>query len=196
MRTVLGALLAMISMSAAAVEMMEWVDKPQPPSPDEALVVFVYPADSGEFVRMSIIDVTDPAARLVGIIEPGSKVLHRAKPGQYLFMLNYARAHFLQADLAAGKTYYAVVLKEIPQGRFSVMNLYTLRAIRESELSNLLFVRAERNAMPVTKSKKADDWFAARATSFTQKKDKYLPVWREMSQDERAKSTLQQSDGR
>ena len=194
MRAILGTLLLVASTCVAAVEMMDRVEQELPPSAAEALIIFVYPADNAEYVRMSIADVTEPAPRLVGIIEPGSKVLHRVKPGQYLFMLNYTYASFLQADVAAGKTYYAVVNKDVPQGRFSVINRYTLNAVQD--LTELLFVRAERNASAWIKSPKADVWFSPREKAFTTKKNKFLPAWEQMTAAEKAAYTLQQANGR
>lgn len=194
MRAILGLLVILLSTRVGAVELMDRVEQQLPPPEAEALIVFVYPADNAEFVRMSIADVTGPTATLVGIIEPGSKVLHRVKPGQYLFMLNYTQASFLQADVAAGKTYYVAINKDVPTGRFSVMNRYTMVAV--SDVSELLFSRAERNAAAVTKSAKADVWFAPRAKAFAVKKEKFLPAWTSMPASEKAQYTLQPSHGR
>lgn len=194
MRVILGTLLLLAAGCVGAIDMMERVEQPLPPSEREALIVFVYPADATEFIRMSVADVTDPTVKLVGIIEPGSKVLHRASPGQYLFMLNYSQASFLQAEVSAGRTYYVVVNKDVPQGRFSVMNRYTLNAVQD--LSELYFVRAERNASAWTKSKKAEDWFVSRAKAFAIKRDKYLPAWTELPAAQKAQYILQPSHGR
>jgi len=196
MARILGTLLLVISASASAADLMERQGEQAAPSAGEALVVFVSPADSPEFTRMQVVDVTEPVAKLVGFIEPGTKVLYRVKPGSYLFMLNYTQASFLDATLAAGKTYYAVVSKDIPRGRFSVMNRYTLHAVRGEGLSELYFARAERNASAVIKSSKAEEWFRPREKSFTVKKNKFLPAGKEMSEKERAQYTLQESDGR
>lgn len=194
MARILGALLLTIATHASAADLMERQDQPAPPAAEEALLVFVSPADSPEFGRMQVIDVTEPVTKLVGFIEPDSKVLYRVKPGSYLFMLNYTQASFLEANVAAGKTYYAVVSKDIPQGHFSVMNRYTLRAVRD--LSELYFARAERNATAVIKSARAEAWFAPRERSFFVKKNKFLPAWQRMPATERAQFTLEQSDGR
>jgi len=197
MTRILGALLLAFSACAGAADLMDRQDHPAPPSSEEALLIFLSPADSPEFTRMQVVDVTEPVAKLVGFIEPGTKVLHRVKPGSYLFMLNYTQASFLDAKVAAGKTYYVVVSKDIPQGRMSVMNRYTLRVVRGEGLSELFFVRAERSATAVIKSAKAEEWFAPRAKSFTVKKDKFLPGWREKTPaEERAQYVLQESDGR
>ena len=196
MARILGVVLLTISAWAGAADLMERQDQPAPPSAGEALLVFVSPADSPEFTRMQVVDVTEPVAKLVGFIEPDLKVLYRVKPGSYLFMLNYTEASFLEAKVAAGKTYYAVVSKDIPQGRFSVMNRYTLRAVRGEGLSELYFARAERNATAVIKSARAEEWFVPREKSFIVKRNKFLPAWQRMPPAERAHYSLQESDGR
>src|SRR5436190_1151179 len=81
---------------------------------DEAMVVFMRPSMVGGMVAASVFDVTDAGpAKLVGIVNYGTKMVYLTKPGEYTFMVVGESADFMKASFAAGKTYYALVTPRI-----------------------------------------------------------------------------------
>jgi hypothetical protein len=81
----------------------------QAPSPDMAQVVFMRDAYTGKAIVSSLYDVTDGQTRFIGVMANGTKIAHPTTPGKHTFMVVSEAADFMEADLVAGKTYYALV---------------------------------------------------------------------------------------
>jgi hypothetical protein len=79
------------------------------PKPDKALLVFMRPSGLGFAVQSSVFDVTKGDPEFVAIVSAKKKVAYDVSPGTYRFMLIGEHADFMDATVAAGKTYYVVV---------------------------------------------------------------------------------------
>ena len=178
---------------AANRAMMVHQDEAPMPTQDEALIVFLTPAGSTDVRAVTIHDVTGKDVKFVGLSQPGSKMTHRIKPGQHLFMVSFTTSSFLQVNAAAGRTYYAVVTMDATQG---IMNRYTLRAVKQRDFEDIYFVRLNRNAALVAKNKAAEEWGAARASAYAERKERLLPAWLAQAPGQREPHTLQTTDGR
>lgn len=100
-------------LSACASSRM--VDLAQPPLAvaqpvaGTATVVFMRPSLFGGAIQSSVFDITDGGDSLVGIVSAGKKVAASTAPGHRRFMVIGESADFMDAELAAGKTYHARV---------------------------------------------------------------------------------------
>ena len=80
--------------------------------------------DHGCFaIQSTVFDVTDDAPRMVGIVSAKTKIAYEVAPGEHHFMVVSEAADFMRADLAAGKTYYALVTPRMGvwRARFSLL---------------------------------------------------------------------------
>ena len=96
----------------------------------ESMVVFMRPSGFGGAIAASVFDVSGPDNKFVGIVNAGTKVAYPVAPGQYTFMVVSESADFLQATVASGNTYYALVTPRVGvwKARFS------FRPVRRLEL--------------------------------------------------------------
>src|SRR5678815_5415246 len=82
--------------------------------PDQALVIFMRSSAMGGAVQASVFDVSGAGEKLVGIVSTGTKVGYYVAPGERTFMVVSEAADFMQANLVAGRTYYALVTPRAP----------------------------------------------------------------------------------
>lgn len=101
------------------------------PEAGKALVVFLSGAPSSHADQLSFLYDGD---QYIGISKSGTKLAYQATPGEHLFMLASENAHFMGADLEAGKTYYVDVhlrnslvegTERISKGQFIQVNAET-----------------------------------------------------------------------
>jgi len=78
---------------------------PAGPAEEQAVIVFL-----GRAAGALLYDVSEgDEERFIGISDPGTKVAYLTPAGRRRFMVVGETADFLDADLAPGKTYYALV---------------------------------------------------------------------------------------
>ncbi|CAA7625142.1 conserved exported hypothetical protein [Candidatus Terasakiella magnetica] len=115
----------MMTLTLGACASSRMVDLPQPPkaisAPEsgKATVVFLRPSYFGGAIQSSVFDIGAGATQLVGIVSAGRKIAYAVSPGPRRFMVVGESADFVDADLTAGKTYYARV-EALWKARFSL----------------------------------------------------------------------------
>jgi len=97
--------------------------------PDQALVVFMRSTFLGSAIGASVFDVSGKDTRFVGLVNNGTKIGYYVPPGEHTFMVVSEAADFMQANLAAGKTYYALVKHWEDHGRPEHYTPFSLRRI-------------------------------------------------------------------
>jgi len=98
---------------------------------DHAQIIFMRPSSFGGAIQSSVFDLKQENNRLsddqfIGIVSATAKVRYDTTPGFHLFMVVGENADFIQANLAAGKTYYALVTPRFGwwKARFSLEPLH------------------------------------------------------------------------
>jgi hypothetical protein len=160
--------------------------------PDQALVVFMRSTFVGSAISASVFDVSGNDTKFVGIVNNGTKLGYYVPPGEHTFMVVSEAADFMKANVAPGKTYYALVTPRIGmwKARFS------LRPVRGSELGGSEFAGWDSGTQYVVNSPQSQAWAAANGIDIAQKRAAYWPEWTSKSADARAEATLNVSDGR
>lgn len=156
------------------------------PGADEAVVVFMRPSGLHLTIRAAVFDATSAENKLVGIVSAKKKVAYRTKPGKYLFMVIGENADFMQADLEAGKTYYARVDPRMGYARFSLGAVH--RDIDPSKLSSWQNRCAWVETTGITYN-----WANQNAPSFQSKREDYINKWN--NKPDHNKPTLSPEDG-
>ncbi len=160
------------------------------PAEGKAMVIFLRPSTLGFAIQSSVFDVTGADPKLVGIVAAKKKVAYQAEPGNHLFMVVGESADFMYADLAAGKTYYALVTPRMGmwKARFS------LRPVHAAELNGAQLKEWLDGCEWVEKSPESDAWAAANRASIASKRAEYYAKWTAKPETERPK--LWPQDGR
>ena len=168
----------------------------QAPSPDMAQVVFMRDAYTGKAIVSSLYDVTDGQTRFIGVMANGTKIAHPTTPGKHTFMVVSEAADFMEADLVAGKTYYALVTPRMGlwKARFSLWPISNEPDAAHSLKSNNFKGWVEDIDL-VTNSPKSLAWFQRVKASVEKKRAEYWPVWQEKSAEAIAERTLKPTDG-
>jgi hypothetical protein len=175
LRSALVAVLAGLGLSACASTAM--MDAPEPafvsaPPADQATVVFLRPSNFGFAIQSVVYDVTNDSGTpaLVGIVSASKKIGLTTPPGQRRFMVVSEAADFMDAELVAGKTYYALVTPRMGlwRARFSLRPMNW----NDPELAGYL---GTTNWVQNTSA--SSDWSRDNMDSVQAKKAEYLVEW-------------------
>ncbi|MGR9045419.1 MAG: hypothetical protein ACU83N_08990 [Gammaproteobacteria bacterium] len=161
-----------------------------------AQIVFMRPSSFGGAIQSSVFDVSQDGAHpaedvLVGIVSANMKVLYETEPGDHLFMVVGENVDFMQAHLAPGRTYYAVVAPRMGwwKARFS------LHPVRRSELVSDDFKDWFESTDWYENTSDSHRWAQENRKSIEDKKAAYLEKWENKSKAEKDKLTLEEWDG-
>jgi hypothetical protein len=163
---------------------------------DRAQVVFMRSAFSGRGIDASLYDVTAGTTQFVGILSNDTRIAYPAAAGHRVFMVVSEAADFMEADLVAGKTYYAMITPRIGmwKARFS---MWPVARDPKAEYS---FQSKDFNdwigdTKLVTNSPKSLNWFEKNKFSVEAKRVEYWPVWKKKSPADLDLRTLKTADG-
>ena len=165
-------------------------------APDKAQVVFMRDAYTGKAIVSSLYDVTDGKTQFIGVMANGTTIAYPTTPGKHTFMVVSEAADFMEADLVAGKTYYALVTPRMGlwKARFSLWPISNDPEAAHS-LKSKNFKGWVEDTDLVTNSPKSLAWYERVKASIEKKRAEYWPVWQEKSADAVAERTLKPSDG-
>jgi hypothetical protein len=97
------------------------------PQSDKATIIFYRSHSDSELISAAVFDVSMEPPRLVGILSSRMKFAYVAEPGIRHFMVVNQAADFMDAELAAGKTYYALAMPSLPNYGSSSWARFSLR---------------------------------------------------------------------
>ena len=140
---------------------------------NQATIIFMRPSLLGTAERAAVFDVTSPENKFVGIVWTRTKVAYRTAPGKSMFMLVGETADFLQADLEAGKTYYAQVTLKLSFSK----NKIGFSAVDYNELDTEEFEDGEALCELVENTPEAFAWARENMADVKKKRAEYLPKW-------------------
>ena len=192
--TLLGALLLA---GCASNPMAPVADQTVPAAAsDTAQVVFMRDAYTGKAIVSSLYEVTDGKTQFIGVMANGTKIAYPTTPGKHTFMVVSEAADFMEADLVAGKTYYALVTPRMGlwKARFSLWPISNEPDAAHS-LKSKNFKGWVEDTDLVTNSPKSLAWYERVKASVEKKRAEYWPVWQEKSAADVAARTLKPTDG-
>ena len=174
------------------------------PTANDAVIYFILPgmtSTSGAYQptygatpSVSLHDVSAAERNMIGILNIGQKLAYRVPPGKHEFMLlNRGSIDFMEANVGAGKTYYAIVQLQAASG---YDQRYGFRPVRPGDFQNGLFERWDTNVSYVDRQEAWQQWSAANARSVDTRLHDHRPSWSKQGPVERGLKTLKVSDGR
>ena len=164
---------------------------------DQAQIVFMRPSSFGGAIQSSVFDLKQDNSPLtknefVGIVSATTKVRYETEPGFHLFMVVGENADFMQANLSAGKTYYALVTPRIGwwKARFSIKPLH-LKDLQSDDFEDWF-----ESTDWYENTSASRQWAVDNRSSIQSKKTEYLEKWNQKSDSEKQQLTLQESDSK
>lgn len=164
---------------------------------DKALVIFMRSSFVGGAISSTVVDVTNDDPKLVAAFASGHKVAHYTDAGKHMYMVVGENGDFLEADLEAGKIYYAIVTPRMGfwKARFS---LHPLK-LKHPEEEFMLDSEELREWLADTKfiqpNEKAAVWFEKNKPSISQKLNEYIEKWNNKSEEDKDEFRLAPEDG-
>jgi hypothetical protein len=156
------------------------------PPADQAAIVFMR-GRTGGAISTSLFELRQPPDRFVGILVAESRLMYLTAPGRTRFMVVGHSASFMDADLAAGKTYnVGIVPGDLGE------ELFVLRPLRDADLGQRDAQQCARACPWLVNTPKSEDWARRQASSIQRKKERYLPEWERRAN----RATLLATDGR
>lgn len=165
-------------------------------TPGKAQIVFMRPSNtiiSGAFAGF-LYDVKDGNDQLISPIMGGSKVIYEVDPGQHVFMSNgVVIAHFMDANVEAGKRYYVLVRYVHAYG----LQLRPIRIDGTTEYNTALkdFPSWLKGTQRVESSEAVTGFLTQYKAGYEETRAKGFKEWQEKSPTQRAELTLNASDG-
>lgn len=166
------------------------------PTAESSQVIFMRSSFVGSAIQASIFDVTSGEPEFIGILSNATKLAYDIEPGYHVFMVVSEAADFMEANLAGGKTYFAMVTPRMGawKARFS---MYPVRNGGQGKFqySSDEFQEWLRKSQFVGNTAESEAWFRENLTSIKSKQSDYWQVWREKSQADIMERTLNPEDG-
>lgn len=194
----LGLCTLVLMLTGCASSLMKPADdqKLAPIPAESSRVVFLRPSVVGGAIQASVFDVSTGKPAFVGVSSTGTKLAYDTTPGTHRFMVMSEAADFMEANLTAGKTYYAVVTPRIGvwRARFS---LWPVKAGGDAEYnlkSDDLGKWLESGTL-VVNTPEGQEWAKTNASDIEAKYAEYLAEWKKKEANDVAKRTLDPQDG-
>jgi hypothetical protein len=150
-----------------------------------ARVVFMRVSKQTSGVEATLFDVSTPEPKLIGTVSAASKLTHSFRAGTYTFMVVGETAEFMEATLAEGKTYYALIIPKSGAKRFA------LEPVRRDELVGKEFQGWDRGTRPMPAGAKGQP-----PADASEKRVRHWQEWLKKPDSQKATLTLNAEDGR
>jgi hypothetical protein len=157
------------------------------PPADQAAIVFMRPAPTA--ATTSLFELSSSGQpRFIGLLVQNTRMVYVTAPGRTRFMVVGRSASFLDAELAAGKTYeVAVVLGDGVEEHFRLAP-----ASRVAPADSRAVEDCRATCKWVENANRSEAWARGQASSIERKKAEYLPKWERRPN----RPTLAAGDGR
>ena len=161
LRILLSLLFLLLATGCASTKMTVKSDQQMTtPTAGTSQVIFMRSSFLGSAIQASVFDVTSGDPEFIGILSNATKLAYDVKPGYHVFMVVSEAADFMEANLAVGKTYFAMVTPRMGawKARFS---MYPVRNGGQGEFqySSDEFQKWLRSSQFVGNTSESEAWF-------------------------------------
>jgi hypothetical protein len=199
MNTKLLALLA-ATLFATGCASNKMIDAPEQevitPPADKAQVIFLRSSFVGSAIQATIYDATGGGTEFIGILSNDKMLSYTVDPGEHLFMVVSEAADFMAADLAGGKTYYAIVTPRMGAWRAR----FSMSPVRNGGPGEFQYDSSEfrdwiADAEFSQNTPESYTWAKDNHSSVEHKQAEYWEVWQQKSAADLAERTMNPDDG-
>jgi hypothetical protein len=139
------------------------------PQAGKAMIIFMRPSSFGYAIQSSVFEIKDNTPTLVGIVAAKTKIAYRLEPGDHQFMVVGETAEFMNANVAADKTYYTMVVPKM--GAWKAR--FALDPVHRDRVSSEQFQNWLNDCRWVEKTTTSDLWATHNWNSIEAKFNKY-----------------------
>lgn len=184
------------STESAMSKMMQSMTTVAEQAPDKARIIFLRPSAFGWLIDAPVFYLNGDEEQLLGISTYGTRIDHMVAPGKHLYMVIGESADFMEAEVEAGKTYYALVTPRMGvwKARFSLHPVHRESSF-EFNLQHKEFSGWLNGAKPISLLPTALDWQRKNQASIDEKRAEDYPEWLEKPEQEKRIVTLVPADG-
>lgn len=162
------------------------------PDPEAGKSQMVFYRPFGYFTHQAyVFDITNNDLIMIGILPHKTKIAYSAAPGKRRYMVIAKNAHFLDADTASGKTYFARIDFVRQWGLFEGWGAPTFNLTPIVAGSSALQAELAESRW-ISKTASADKWAKENRPSVLKKKSQHFTEW----QQKPDKPSLRPEDGR
>jgi hypothetical protein len=193
----LAALTLGLAAHAAKDQMQPATSAPPAPTADQAVLELMRPSIFAKGIRCAVFDVTESEPKLLAILNHKMKIALPCAPGKHRFMVTGETADFMEADLVAGKTYYAIVIPRPGawKARFSLIPLKRKPGEKEFTLNGPKMKEWQSVCKYHVLAPTASQWYQENRPSVLKKQTESTPRWAEMSENLKQYRRLLPEDG-
>lgn len=166
-----------------------------PPSADKAQIIFLEPINATQgYFPVGIFKISGDSRTLLATTGSHTKVALMIEPGHHIFMANHSggNAHFLEANVEAGKRYY-VLLRFIYAGGFQLRPLRTTGA-SDYTIHNKDFYKWIKESRFVEKTADAEVFYGTNKIRVDKSQADGWKKWLAKTAEDRAELTLNPED--
>ena len=157
------------------------------PPADQAAIVFMRSAATAATTSLFELSSSEQP-RFIGLLVQNTRMVYLTAPGRTRFMVVGRSASFLDAELAAGKTYEVAIL--LGDGVEEHFRLVPASRVASADSRAVEDCRA--TCKWVENTDRSEAWARGQASSIQRKKAEYLPKWERRPN----RPTLAAGDGR
>lgn len=155
------------------------------PEPGKALVFFVRPSGIAPAAKVAVYDGDE----FIGIVPARKKVAYMAEPGDHRFSAIGEAADFLEADLAASRTYHVIV---VPRTGWRCR--FSLKPVHKDRIDSAEVRGWFESSQLIEGAASASHWASENQAANMRKRDAYLEKWHGSGGADR--DSLRAEDGR
>ncbi|HEX4911909.1 MAG TPA: hypothetical protein VFV64_14215 [Permianibacter sp.] len=184
------------STESAMSKMMQPMTTVAEQAPDKARIIFLRPSAFGWLIDAPVFYLNGDEEQLLGISTYGTRIDHMVAPGKHLYMVIGESADFMEAEVEAGKTYYALVTPRMGvwKARFSLHPVHRESSF-EFNLQHKEFSGWLNGAKPISLLPAGLDWQRKNQASIDEKRAEDYPEWLKKPEQEKRIVTLVPADG-
>ncbi|MFC4160789.1 hypothetical protein [Chitinimonas lacunae] len=165
------------------------------PAADRAQIVFINPGQAiHDGLPTTLYEIKAGQREFLGVSAAKTRLVHEVAPGRHRFMSQgmLAPAHFLDAEVEAGKRYYVLL-------RFVYGNGRQLRPLRNQgdsdyNFNNPKFEVWKRESVVVLRNADADNFYRANEGAIAKAQAAGEAIWNGKNAEQKAQLTLNRED--
>jgi hypothetical protein len=192
-----ASIVSLITLSGCASSLMQETPTQEiaAPSQGKAKIVFMRTSFIASGIQCEVFDATDGKLQFIGQLPMGNKIVYETTPGKKTFMAYGAAADFMPAQIAAGKTYYAVVRPNWGTGGFAPTPIRS-NGKSDPDLESEQFKKWVSDTKLLVQNESAHEWFKQNKARYEDIYTKYWERFTQKSGQEIAERTMMPGDGR
>lgn len=165
---------------------------------DKSAIVFMRASAFGGAITSPLLKVDDEGnTEMVGILGPEEKMVYYTEPGENTFMIIGENADFIQANLEAGKAYYAIIRPRMGfwKARFSLTPFKANPAKAEFNVNGEKIKEWSNACTYTVPNAKAESWHQSKKAELAGMYHEYMLRWQGKSDSDKELLTLSPEDG-